>query len=259
MRLTRKTPSTSYPRRAVRASATLLLAAGLVVMSAGAIGASADGCGDYSFGFTGTRLINDGISDSAGPFEIALPAGTYDITMWANDDHPSPTYQVEQLNESWYFVLDNGYQSPPTDDIGADRTSVITNVGGVDLAAATTISVHHVKIGGVNSVNVECVGFTPSIDVAAPATTSEVPKAVGPVTTSTVPTASPATTAQPTEPLAQVTTTTISTEVKQTVEVPEAQLAITGLGSGSLIIIGAIFITAGFACLVLQRRTMLGL
>jgi hypothetical protein len=242
MRSTRKTPSPR--RRATRASATLLLAAGILVASAGAIGATAGGCGDYSFGFTGTRLINDGISDSAGAFEIALPAGTYDISMWANDHHPEATYQVEQLNESWYFVLDNGYQSPPTNDIGADRTSAVTNVENVDLLAATTISVHHVKIGGVNSVNVECIGFTRSIAVAAPTTTVEVPKVVGPVTTSTLAVATPATTA-------------ISTEVKQEVELPEAQLAVTGLGYAWLVMIGAIFVAAGGACLVLQRRTTL--
>jgi len=49
------------------------------------------GCGQTSFGFEGTRLLNDGISNSAGPFSITLPAGTYDVVMQsydAHDEHP---------------------------------------------------------------------------------------------------------------------------------------------------------------------------
>lgn len=249
----------------VRLLAILLLAAGLLVTSAGAIGASAEGCGEYSFGFTGTRLINDGISDSAGPFAITLPAGTYDVTMWSNDNHPTADYQVEQTNEQWYFVLSNGYQSPATDDIASDETSVINTIDRVELAEATSISVHHVKIGGVNSVNVECVGFTPSVDIAGPVTTTEAPKTVGPIVTTppivisppatvaTPPTtakASPPTTAKATPP------TTIKVEVKQEVEVPVvAQLAVTGSQSDGLVALGILLLALGFVCVAAERRT----
>lgn len=222
-------------------AALLLLAAGLVVASAGAIGASVDGCGEYSFGFTGTRLIHDGTSDSAGPFSIDLPAGTYDITMWSGDNHPTADYQVEQTNEQWYFLLDNGYQSPPTIDIPANGTATTTAVSQVSLEAATAISVHHIGIGGVNSVNVECVGFTPSV-IATPTTVPTEVEVAGPPATTT-PVAVPP------------TTETVTVEVQAVVELPQAQLAVTGPQSTPMIVIGLLMLVVGAFCLVAERRT----
>lgn len=237
-----------------------ILAAGILVTSAGAVGAAAEGCGSTSYGFTGTRMINDGISDHAGPFTIALPAGTYDITMLSNDNHPSADYQVEQTQEQWYFTLDNGYTSPPTNDIPADRTTMTTYVGSVELGAATSISVHHLGEGGVNSVNVECIGFTPSqVEVAGPATTAPVttttpPKnVVAPSSTEDVIVAPPATVVSPSTTAAAVAEP--ETEVKGAVETPAiAALAVTGAPSGSLVALGLAVIAFGLACLHVEHK-----
>ena len=230
-----------------RAVAVIAIIAGVALTSSGLAGAANSvGCGDYSFGFTGTRLLNDGISDSAGPFAIVLPAGVYDITMEASDNHPSADYQVEQTQEQWYFTLDNGYSSPPTPDVPADRTQVTMTVEGVELAEATAISVHHLRQGGVNSVNVDCIGFTPSI--VAPPTTTEPPQIGGPI--GTVP---PQTTPPPTVAVAPPATeppAAVSVEVKPAVEVVE-ELALTGTRSSAmavtgigLVVLGAIFLAA---------------
>lgn len=236
-----------------------ILAAGILVTSAGAVGAAAEGCGSTSFGFTGTRMINDGISDHAGPFTIALPAGTYDITMLSNDNHPTADYQVEQTQEQWYFTLDNGYVSPPTNDVPADQTTMTTSVGSVELTAATSISVHHLGEGGVNSVNVECIGFTPSqIEVAGPATTTPAtttpPKnVVAPSTTEDIAVAPP-TTGAPTTTAATITDPP-NVEVKGEVETPAiAALAVTGAPSGALVALGLSVIAFGLVCLHVEHR-----
>lgn len=235
------------------------LAAGILVTSAGVVGAAAEGCGSTSYGFTGTRMINDGISDHAGPFTIALPAGTYDITMLSNDNHPSADYQVEQTQEQWYFTLDNGYVSPPTNDVPADQTTMITSVGAVELEAATSISVHHLGEGGVNSVNVECIGFTPSdVEVAGPATTAPATTAppknvVAPTTTEDLSVAPPSTIAPTTTAAAAIDPP--STEVQGAVETPAiTALAVTGGSSGGLVALGLSVIAFGLACLHVEHK-----
>lgn len=128
---------------------------------AGTAGATM-GCGEYSFGFAGTRLLNDGISHVAGPFTIELPADTYDVIMQSHDAHDEHPGQTEQTEEQWYFVLDSGYQSPLTVDIPDDQNLTVTVVENQMIASDTTsITVHHRGVGSVNSVDVVCVGFTP--------------------------------------------------------------------------------------------------
>lgn len=230
----------------IRTVAVVAIIAGVAMTSTGFASASAIGCGDHSFGFAGTRLLNDGISDSAGPFAIELPAGVYDITMQGSDNHPSPDYQVEQTQEQWYFRLDNGYVSPPTPDVPNDQTQVTMTVTSVDLAAATAISVHHLGEGGINSVNVDCIGFTTST-VAPPATTepAQIGGPIGTVPPATAPPVTVVVAPPTTEPPAAV-----PVEVKPAVEVVE-ELALTGTGSGAmavtgigLVVLGAIFLAA---------------
>ncbi|NNC81815.1 MAG: hypothetical protein HKN94_16860 [Acidimicrobiales bacterium] len=152
----------------------------LVVVVPSTLSASS-GCGTYSFGFAGTRLINDGISNDAGPFAITLPAGTYDISMVSHDNHPSPDYQTSQTGEQWFLKLDSGYVSPLTNDIPASEEWMTTMVNSQVIGETSAISVHHAGVGGVNSVNVVCVGFTPS---ATPDSTTKVPyPTVAPSTT----------------------------------------------------------------------------
>jgi hypothetical protein len=234
----------------------LLVIAGTVLATGPALSAADGGCGEYSYGFTGTRLINDGISTSAGPFVIDLPAGTYDITMLSDDNHPSATYQTEQTQEQWYFVLDNGYQSPPTNDVPNDRQEVVTNLGEVELSAATAITVEHLREGGLNSVNVECVGFTPSAvaTVLAPATTTttEVPAIAAPATVATAAVESTTTTID----AAVVPASTVQTKVKGVViEAPIQQLAVTGRGSDAVVLTGILLIVLGLAMVSATART----
>jgi hypothetical protein len=236
-----------------RAVAVLAIIAGVAMTSTGFASASAIGCGDHSFGFAGTRLLNDGISDSAGPFAIVLPAGVYDITMQASDNHPSADYQIEQTQEQWYFTLDNGYTSPPTPDVPADKTQVTMTVEGVELTAATAISVHHLREGGVNSVNVDCIGFTPSI-VAPPATT-EPPQIGGPIGTVPPATAPPTTVIvlPPTTDAVSPPTTTVPVEVKPAVEEVQ-ELALTGRSTTPVAVTGVGLLLLGAAFLAAERR-----
>ncbi|NNC81231.1 MAG: hypothetical protein HKN94_13900 [Acidimicrobiales bacterium] len=119
------------------------------------------GCGTYSFGFTGTRLINDGISNSAGPFNIELPGGTYDVTVWF-DDHHDQQPDPHQPNEQFHVRLNGGYTSPATPDLPDDANASTHTFHSQTISPASQISVFHRGVGGVNSINVECVGFTPS-------------------------------------------------------------------------------------------------
>ncbi len=127
-----------------------------------------DGCGTHSFGLAGTRLLNDGISDSAGPFAIDLPAGTYDVTLVSHDFHseqPDPT----QTEEQWYVQLDGAWNSPITPDLADDQDHASVTFPALTVPAATQIAVHHRGVGGVNSIDVVCVGFSP-VDVDEPVT-----------------------------------------------------------------------------------------
>lgn len=129
------------------------------------------GCGTYSFGFTGTRLINDGISNSAGPFNIELPGGTYDVTVWFGDHHDQMA-DPHQPNEQFHVRLDSGYTSPATPDLPDDANAGTHTFDRQTVSPASQITVLHRGLGGVNSINVECVGFTP---IAAPAPAPELP------------------------------------------------------------------------------------
>lgn len=118
------------------------------------------GCGDYSYGFEGTRLLNDGISNSAGPYPIDLPAGTYTVTLVAQDHHSTQPDIPSQANEQYRVVLDSGYASPASTDIPDDADTTTTVVSGQVIGRSNAISVHHIGTPGINSVNVVCVGFT---------------------------------------------------------------------------------------------------
>jgi hypothetical protein len=227
----------------LRIAAIGALALGALALTSESLDATTGQCGEYSYGFTGTRLINDGISTSAGPFAIALPAGTYDIEMWSNDNHPTPDYQTDQIEEQWYFMLDNGYVSPVTLDVPNDQQAIVTSVGEVTLDAATAISVHHRLVGtSPNSVNVECVGFTPvEVEISPPVSPSTTePQILPPPSTPT------------TEPTTVVTT--IPTEVKSEVVTPPiAQLAVTG-NDGALTQLGLLLVLVGVALVAADRR-----
>jgi len=167
-------------RRALSTAIAVLVLLGAVAMHHAGAQSS---CGEFSFSFAGTRLLNDGISATAGPFPIELPAGTYDILLESHDNHPNGEYQTEQTAEQFYFTLDNGFTSRVSNDIPANGETMSTLFEAVPVERATSISVHHRGVGGVNSVNVVCIGFTTHVldtpavfqDPPTPSTTTVAP------------------------------------------------------------------------------------
>ena len=125
--------------------------------------AAAANCGTISFSFEGTRLINDGISHRAGPFTINLPAGNYDVVLRSSDTHSEQTDQVDQEAERWWFELDSGWQSVATTDLPDELDANMTLLMAQEIPASSSITLHHLGQGGVNSINPLCVGFT-SVD-----------------------------------------------------------------------------------------------
>jgi len=93
---------------------------------------------------------------------VTQPAGTYDITMMSYDAHDEHPGQTDQTQEQWYFELDSGYVSAPTIDIADDTNASTTTLTAQVIGASSTITVRHLGAGNVNSVDVVCVGFTPS-------------------------------------------------------------------------------------------------
>ena len=147
------------------AMAVVLLATGTFTFLSAPAGAASE-CGDYSYGFAGTRLINDGISTSAGPFAIDLPAGTYTVTLVSNDHHDTQINAETQPGETYHVVLNSGYVSPASTDIPDDLNDMTTTFTNQKIEASTTISVKHSGVPGINSVNVLCIGFTPEAAIA---------------------------------------------------------------------------------------------
>lgn len=258
---TRAVPPQKVDVMTVRSSRFFRLALAVLVLSgAGIVGtattANADtGCGEYSFGFAGTRLLNDGISNTAGPFTIAMPAGTYAITLHSFDDHIDHPGQTDQTQEQWYFTLDSGYISPVSSDIPDDAVSVTDTFTGVIDQDATSITVHHLGQGNVNSVSPMCVGFTTVTPaLPAPEEISEVPAVEAPVEV-----AGPE--------LTMNDVPVVPVEVKPAVEVkapavaapvpsPAPQLAITGPSAytWALILAGASLLALGAALVLEERR-----
>ena len=158
MTMTFRSPEKRPLARSITALAALLLT--LAVTTVPAI--ASDDCGTNSFGFTETRLLNDGVSNAAGPFPADIPAGTYTVTLVSHDDHDDDS--PSQTGEQYHVVLDSGYTSPVSTDIPDSASTMTSTFHGQRINASTTISVVHAGAPGINSVNVLCVGFTPQLD-----------------------------------------------------------------------------------------------
>lgn len=229
----------------VAAAATLLAA--IVIPALGATAGASDACGQYSYGFTGTRLLNDGISDMAGPYAIDLPAGTYTVTLVAHDHHDTQVGIPTQPAEEYVVVLDSGYTSPPSTDIADDATVTTTVFTGQVIGASTAITVRHGGVPGINSVDVVCVGFTPEADSDAlieepvEEPVQDISDPVGVVRDPEI------------VPPAEITP-----EVKGTIETPPAspQLALTGPGvyAQTMVLFGLVMISVGALLLRRERR-----
>lgn len=227
---------------------------------------AADGCGQYSFGFTGTRLLNDGISDVAGPFPIELPAGTYTVTLVAHDHHDTQVDVPTQPGEQYVVVLDSGYTSGPSTDIADDETITTTVFVNQVIEASSAITVRHLGVPGINSVDVVCVGFTPEPtiapsnpldpptdvvvdppvqDIGDPATVVREPPSV----------TTPSDASGDTDPV-PATGDPVVPEVKGVVVAPAAQLAITGPRNHatSMILLGVLMVSVGAILVRRERR-----
>lgn len=164
----------SASKRAAKFTVVAAIGAAVLV-GGGATAGAADGCGTTEVSLQGVRLLNNGVDDVAGPFPIDLAPGTYDITMRSRDAHDEH-YQPEQENEQWYFTLDSGYTSAPSTDISTDQNNSSTNLSAQEIGASTSVTVHHLRSGGVNSVDPICIGFTTALaaDDEAPAVADDV-------------------------------------------------------------------------------------
>lgn len=150
------------PRRRGRAMLTAaILTLLLTSLTAGGSLGAQSGCGTYSFDFEGTRLLNDGISNSAGPFDIEMPAGTYTVTLVAYDFHDTQVDVGTQPGEQFHVILDSGYVSGDSIDIPDDENTTTTTFTNQVIADSTQITVEHGGMPGINSVEPICVGFTP--------------------------------------------------------------------------------------------------
>ena len=280
-------PETIRRRKPLRRLAVgVLIGLGASLVATAGAGATT-ACGEYSYGFAGTRLLNDGISNSAGPFPIDLPAGTYTVTLVSHDFHDEQYDVPTQPGEQYVVVLDSGYVSPPSNDIPDDQNEMTTTHTGQVVPASTAITVRHLGVPGINSVDVLCVGFTP--EPSTEPTTELPPETVPPAVPSETPAAEeppPAVEApadeEPTQdisepvsivrepPAATPTTTAPSTpepEVRGIVEEPAddveiagpvaqpAQLAITGPSlSSTLLLIGLSMIALGVGLVSRERK-----
>lgn len=235
------------------------------------------GCGTYSYGFEGTRLLNDGISTVSGPYPIDLPAGVYTVTLVAHDHHDRQVDVPTQSGEQYVVELDSGYRSPASTDIPDDLILTTTVFTQQHIEASSQITVRHGGEPGINSVDVVCVGFTPeaiadpvveqpepTLPPIDPPTTEtpvvEVPKPDAPVPAPPV--------EKPTQDISDPITivrdpavippASVVPEVKGTVEFPPItpQLAITGPGDHAeiLLAVGAMLITLGVFLIRRERR-----
>ena len=226
---------------------------------AGAAGDTPEIGKQYCWGFTSTRLINDGISTSAGPFPIYLPAGIYDIEVQTHDNHPSPDYQPLQTEEQVYLVLDSGYTSPFTNDVPSDAEWMTTTFEDVQLGETKALTVKHRLYGtSPNSVNIIKVCFTLVGYIAPPAAVEPdvdepviQPPPVAP-TTPDVPAApaAPDVPAAPAAPEPAPAAPAVTTQVEGVTE-----LALTGTSrSQTLAITGIGMVLLGIALTLIDRR-----
>jgi len=193
---------------------------------------------DHSIAFGEEVTLIAPTPSMQGPFNISIPAGTYDITVssWLGfEDYPDDTM------EQWYFSTNSGYTSPLTTDSSPELT-VNDLFSSQTVPEATSITVHHRSPSSAqpNSIHPLCIGFRA---VAPPSTT----------TTTTTTTEAPAVIS------AAQTTTTTTTAVPTTTTkaAAPAQLALTGPSelSMSLGLTGAALTLAGVAALMAARRS----
>jgi len=259
--------------------AAMMITVGMLMLFSAPLNAGDDGqvCPTFTINFDdeGEGALRSN-NTSIGPVAIALPAGVYDIVMTSSDPTHGPGLFVDQLNESWFFTLDNGYVSPTTPDFGDAELGVSILVPGVTLGAATEItaqwagqlpsadSVHATAAftcarQTIPSTTSTAVAVSTSTVVAQSSTTVAASTSLPATTTSVVPSTTtpssttaaallPTTMAPPTQPSTTTPTDAIG-EIGGTTEENLEELAFTGIKI-NLAISGALLIAAGFGLVV---------
>lgn len=176
---------------------------------------------------------------AVGPFDIALPAGTYDVMVssWLGA-HEDPT----ETNEQWFFSTDSGYVSPTTLDSSPE---LLMNQAfqAQSIAESSSVMLHHpaADSNSDSSVSPLCVGFRliEAEEVINAADSTDTGIQVEAVQLSFKPDAD----------------VTANADVAAEAEVPE--LALTGPSDMvmSLTLTGAALIIAGSAATVASRRS----
>lgn len=103
-------------------------------------------------------VLSDSDAVAVGPFEVELPAGTYDVLLssWLGA-HEDPS----QTSEQWFFTTDSGYVSPATLDSSPE---LLMNQAfrAQSIGESTSVTLHHIADGETDSVSTVhplCVGF----------------------------------------------------------------------------------------------------
>ncbi len=211
---------------------SLMLTLFLVVLSLNVYpsAAGAVDCGEPISSQTSVAMWRDAVTVD-GPYTLAVPAGTYTVTMHSYDDQHAAGVHPGQVAERWFFTLGT-YTSPTAPDLPELDKAQSVSVGEVELEAATEWTAFWA--GTADTQNSVSGGFTLTPVCAPPTTTTTtttlvptttVPAVTTTTTTSTTTTAVPSTTAAPTTTVVPTTTSTVPA-VTETVE---DELARTGL------------------------------
>lgn len=166
--------------------------------------------------FDGTAVRSDLDEQGAtnGPFAIAIPSGSYELSLMSFDRHSSEDGSDPQTREQWFLRgLDGGsvvFESAAISDLPED-VDVLTEIvhGNVDIPALDAVVAVHAAFGsasaqGTNSVQPICAALT-AVDAT---TTSQATTTTTQATTTTTTQATTTTTAATTSSSAEATTTT---------------------------------------------------
>ncbi len=174
---------------------------------------------------------------TAGPVSVTLAQGTYDIVLSSSDPGHGSGRFLNQMHESWYFTLDNGYVSPVTPDFPDSETGVAIVRTGVSLTSASQITAFWAGVeADIDSVHAT-VSFTcarqtiASTTTAAP--TSSSPTTVAPTTAASTPTTAVGSSvpSSPTTVLATPTTVTATSQALTPTTLPAVSTTPTTAGT----------------------------
>lgn len=131
-------------------------AAGALLLSviSVAVPVSAETDCSFELQFQGINLLNNGNNDTAGPFDVDIEAGTYNIVVQSFDNHDAQADLglAPQPEEQFHIVLDSGYRSPATNDVPADENTATTVFRDQTVEASTSLTLEHTRVGNINSV-----------------------------------------------------------------------------------------------------------